>query len=687
MDKPRDAGRGHMKSSGHKLVGFKAIGGRFQFSEKSKKEKVRSLTAVGRALSNCPMGCNISEKVDGLSSQAPSSRTIASKRFKIPGKFFDACNGVDHASVPRKLRSAMKKRDRESIFPDSEKVDHNMNGVETLGKDRIKKSNKQRTSDWSIITKDEEEVVETLYALAGMFPDSGLNNETNLDGMSLPENSILPDIEESPNVALQGTGQTAGPSCTKRLSGEAAKTNYLHKIIDQEHADLPESANIIMASDMGAAAPKMNLQDMPMLAKSVHGNEILRHDSELSMAMGQSLITDVETKPKIASPTTRAVQGKQEHHMIKDHKKDEGPELWPGLSPAATAGNHASFLRSSAAKAPLWLETAICHSKVSIVADKRSWKRSAAHVHISRLIQSLQVPNISQDMLVKQPNQSNQMRAHELSKHGVLTEVNHLSGMINEAISTPGTGHSADVKNSYAVKNDISKATTSEVHSPQKQRFDFLSLSVGGCGLNVNNDYNKIGSRFEPLLKLQIPYFQSPAQQHGVMPFPMLQSQDASNYSDQISVGGAQVPLQLPHYYGSPLRGIHSSATGSTSKQQHQSFTVNCSMTTQYPNWQSGRQESLVINPRAQVIIPSAPGSQEVLGPRITPISQQQQHLTALAPSFRTSRKSGVDFHLPSLGVTEASLKHSPPSLCEESRGRFPGNVTPSRQLLCDERI
>lgn len=73
------------------------------------------------------------------------------------------------------------------------------------------------------------------------------------------------------------------------------------------------------------------------------------------------------------------------------------------------------------------------------------------------------------------------------------------------------------------------------------QNFDFLSLSTGGSGLKVNNNYNKVGNRLEPLSKLQVPYLQWLEQQHGLMPFPMPQSQYASTYRDQISVPGPQV--------------------------------------------------------------------------------------------------------------------------------------------------
>ncbi|KAG5020421.1 hypothetical protein JHK87_016276 [Glycine soja] len=53
---------------------------------------------------------------------------------------------------------------------------------------------------------DEEEVAETLYALAGMFPHNASNhNSIILDGKSLPANSsVLQDLEDNSSDALEG---------------------------------------------------------------------------------------------------------------------------------------------------------------------------------------------------------------------------------------------------------------------------------------------------------------------------------------------------------------------------------------------------------------------------------------------------------------------------------------------------
>lgn len=55
------------------------------------------------------------------------------------------------------------------------------------------------------ITKDEEEVVETLYALAGLFPNNDANDNSKLDTESLDANpSALPESKETPTPAFEG---------------------------------------------------------------------------------------------------------------------------------------------------------------------------------------------------------------------------------------------------------------------------------------------------------------------------------------------------------------------------------------------------------------------------------------------------------------------------------------------------
>ncbi|KAK7291243.1 hypothetical protein RIF29_06222 [Crotalaria pallida] len=608
-------------SEQHKgVIVFSAdIGGDNEFSEKSKIGKVRSLSAVDRALSSYKMSCH-----DVFEKQAhESSSTIiaTTERFKLPKKLLNECNGVHHASVPRKLRSAMKKRGPEkSMLLDSEKVKHKKNVTESPKKNSVKKSR---------------------------------------------------DLEENASASFEGIAHDPSP-CPEISPREASKISSLHETIGEEQHNLSEREKLLMASYSTATTPTINLKALPMMVKSESSNKVQSHDSELCLAIGlntptQSRFSHSERKPDLRFDLARDVDCKQELHMMKD-QKENGLALWPGLSPVASASQ--AYKQSSATKIPDWMQAAICASKQDlmdscssggkiseVVIHQRSRKRCATHVHISHTIRSLKVPK---RQVIKEPelHECHQMRAHEASNGGVPIEAHKLNGIRNGVSSALGTGHFSTVRNPHNSKNgiilrqqqchgDISQAApTPEVCGHQKQIFNILSLSTGSNGLKVDNSYYnyKIGSRSGPLSKLQDPYFHSLAQQHVLMPIPTPQSQYAStSYLDQPSVAGPQVRLHQPNYYGSPSCGTPSSSTTILDKQQHQSFwavqleaqsrsALNCNiMRTQYPNWQSDRRhESSAVSACAQAILPSSPASLEVLGSKITSISgQQQQKLIA----------------------------------------------------------
>ncbi|XP_019416223.1 PREDICTED: uncharacterized protein LOC109327504 isoform X3 [Lupinus angustifolius] len=640
---------------------------------------MKSLSAVSKALST-------------FQHASPSHN-----RFKlIPNKFLKHCNGVDHVSVPRKIRSAMKKRSRESTLSDSEKVQ----GIESRKKDGIKKSKKSwwPTSEvgCGAITKDEEEVAETLFSFAGMFP----NNDSNASKIE-PECQSLPQDSVNATFEASGTTQDTSPSPERSPSG-AAKLTSLNETFDKQQIDFPDSAKLLTAS-----RNTDQKQATPMIDKSENGSKVALHDSKLSLVMGlnvpkQSLNSQIEKQPDMEFEMVD-IDSKQERHVVKDQKENEGPALWSGLSSRAFSGTNASYLQFSAAKAPGWLNAAICASKhdvmescssgiPKVVSYKKSWKSCAAHVHISHLIRSLEVSKGGQVKKEGEVRKPQQMRVQHVSKCGVLKEVDNLNGMRNGISSAAGTVHSS-TRSSNEAKNgiiqqqsyyhDISQAPpTTTVYGPQNQSFNFLSLSSGNNGLKVNNSFNNGGSRLEPLSKYQVPYFQTMQQQHGLMPIPTPQCQYAStSYHDQHHVAGPQVRLHQPHYYGGPLSGIDYSSTVSN-KQHYQSFwavqlaapqgssAVNYNIArARYHNLQSGwHGSSSAASSCSQVIDPCCP---EALGSKITSISEQQ--LFALASSLHRSRTNGLNIRLP--------------SVCEESRGRFHSSPTPSLQLLCDERI
>ncbi|KAF2324691.1 hypothetical protein GH714_016307 [Hevea brasiliensis] len=677
------------------------------------------------------MGCNLADREEALPSQAPSISGSggASKRFKLPRKeFFDGCNGVDHVSVPvsipRKLRSAMKKRNLESLsppFPDSKKLNHSTAGVEShkrVSVKKLKQNLKQGSPNWSLkqnvggpITKDEEEVAETLYALAGMFPniEPDGNNKLDTSPSALPEAgerysvSITEDLKE---ICRSRSDEAVNPaSDIERSPKETAKVYSLNGTSIQEPSDLPSSEK--HNGELDSSVAQVNLHKVlvkheeqktpcnlvnfsfPPGPHKDTGN--LKQPAKLEISL-------LDRKTELALVQTTAIGSQLDQQHAIGASKNNGPVLWPGLSSTVSSSAcHGPLSQSCAAKIPAWLGTRPVSfqngstGKVSKVSTaRRSWKRCAAHVYIGHLIRALQMPESKESL----PRPPNQLRPYEILKQGVLMTINDFNGISNDLnrVASAGTVVNAAEKNSNDIKSDIfqhrrpqhdhsQSALASGVYTCQKQDFNFLSLLAGGIVTEPNNNFNGAGNGLEPFAQLQAPYH---AQHPTLMPFSTSQTSYTRAYPDQPSAAAAQqAQLQLPAHLTSPYCIPHASSKALTKQPQHQQQqqlwaaqlaaqyrnTATSTAMTQFPSWLNGRQES----PGLMPCIPSLPSSStlEVLGPKYPHISQQQQFMAMTLPHARMKRQD-----------------HQIPSVYEENGVGFrAGGGALPLQLLCNEQL
>nr|GEW51669.1 hypothetical protein [Tanacetum cinerariifolium] len=118
-----------------------------------------------------------------------------SNTLNFPKKqFYDQCGGINLASAPRKLRSAMKKRRQESER--NEIGGYDMQSEEC--KKRLKAEvEKHEDSTESVITKEEEEAAEALFELAQTFTD------TDLKGTAKAEPSLMPGESMHPKPSIK----------------------------------------------------------------------------------------------------------------------------------------------------------------------------------------------------------------------------------------------------------------------------------------------------------------------------------------------------------------------------------------------------------------------------------------------------------------------------------------------------
>ncbi|KAL9445870.1 hypothetical protein AB3S75_013703 [Citrus x aurantiifolia] len=729
MDKTRDVRRGgSSRFSRQKLLAG---------LEKPKKERlVKKLSvvvnkAVISSFEDSEMGYhsnNLSDRENETPSQSQSSMSSATaKRFKLPKKLFDDCNGVDHSSIPRKLRSAVKKRNPESMsppLPDSKKLNHTVGEMESLKKDGLKKSKlnivKQGSSDWSQkevigpITKDEEEVVETLYAMAGMFPENDSLNNSKLESApseakppALREHreSCTPAVKDSA-VTKEELGSTfplrtseAAPSSNVESSQkETAKTSA-------EVEEKPDSKSFHVKTD--SCVPPVNVHStMPLLAKREHNSDepscnpvtfqVLPEpcrDSGLEQSTQETSLTG---KPELAvgSTTLRSEQVQQD---TATESRRNGLALWPGLSPMVLLGAGSSGPSLQSTKIPAWLDAAVGASKPYSLENgpstrkvfkgattNRSLKRCAGHVYISRLIRDLQMPENKE----KSHLQCNQLKPPDEGQSIGSTTAERNSSEARSGILQHKRLH----------HDQLQTATESGLQTLQKQSFNFLSLSAGGLGAEDTNSFSRTrNNALEPSSEFQVSHLHSLPQHQNFMPIAMPQTHYTSSYPDKISTSGTgstqQVKLQLPSYLSSPFLGpAHTSSTILTKQHQQQQQqlwpaqlagqcrpTGHSTAMSQFSNWPNGRQDPTLI-PCPQSLISPGPTSLEVLRPKYSTNSQHQhqhwlqhQQLMTITSSLPSSRVKRQDHHLP--------------LVYDELEGGFRTGSSLSLQLLCNERL
>ncbi|XVF63690.1 hypothetical protein PTKIN_Ptkin09bG0107200 [Pterospermum kingtungense] len=772
MDKSRDVRRGTSRFSRQQintnkkkqsrpnlLFGFDGGVGCGGDLETVKKEKIRRLSSVNgnrgspspKSNQHCEteMGsccCDLSS--DNRENQCPShaqhsSSSLIGNSTTKRLKFLDDCNVVDHASVPRKLRSAMKKRGCESIsppLPDSKKLNHTLRGFQLHKKDGVKKpklNSKQGESDWSrkatvsgLITKDEEEVVETLYALAGMFPDGDLLDKNKLSGESLEVKSLPPpETVESPVTVIEVKKEDTNsvcylqaaetvPSATMDESlNEAAKLNSSDEPTTQDQPDLAINKNHHMKPDSSISQMTLNTT-IPSLARSeadaeksscIPGNfyVLSEQSSETRLKQPTRQVTDIfERKPKMAFEVTSTESQMAQQQMLEPRKN--GLALWPGLSSTVplSALSHGSS-QSSATKIPAWLDAAMygprtCSleggystEKVSkVTLDRKSMKMSATHVYISSLIHNLQMQD-SKDNILQQPIQLKPQVG--LKQTAFLYPKNSSNLRSGTNCMSGSSGNSAADRSGILQQTMLHQEqpqvpSASGMHTSRKRSFDFLSLTTGGVSTEANNGSYKTGNTVEPLPHLQVPYLHSLPQHQSLMPFSIPPTRFTSSaYTDQLSTAAAsqQVQLQLPQiqYPNNPFSGPPYTSHSGVAKQQQQQQrlwaahlaaqyrpTGTSTVLTQFPSWQNGKPESSTLMPCAQTAFPPHSTLDAAAGLKYNTVPQhpQQHPKMTVSSSFPPNRVKRSDHYLP--------------SVYEESDGGIrPGGALPL-QLLCNER-
>ncbi|XP_075495443.1 uncharacterized protein LOC142532828 isoform X2 [Primulina tabacum] len=323
----------------------------------------------------------------GDSESQPS--TSNSKKLKSPTKLLDECCAVNHAAIPRKLRSAVRKRVLESMtpaLPISKKQNRGYDGIETLRKRGAKKS--KLNTKQGHVSKDEKEVAETLYLLADMFYDAIKNDEQGLDVHPTETNSLTLLEMDSTMTAAQDAGKIAGRVTLEAICQTSKLEDSTSKIAQLKSFDDPQLSKLPIS------------KQYPIPFVSGDGSDLVTGSSRTKMP---ALIT----VPSDWGITVEQAAAPGIQNCLRENKNNDLLIWRPSLSSTGTQGTETleSCPRSSADKLPAWFETTnhiIQHRtpKEKFTKNKhhlvevepmRLRKRCSAHVYISYLIKVMQV--------------------------------------------------------------------------------------------------------------------------------------------------------------------------------------------------------------------------------------------------------------------------------------------------------
>lgn len=673
-----------------KLSGSHCDGGKVTGLNKPKKHKFRKLHAVGESLScrERRMGFVGSDSEDGI---RPGNGSCG--RFKSPKMIVDDCNTVYHASVPRKLRSAIRKRNNEPNSPPlrvSKKLKHVADGVKLPRKDGVVKPNLNKKQDEAevcitdatlgLITKDEEEVAEALFALAVVFPDATHTDKKKLaDKQSGASSSSLTKAEDStsriketvhdrddmrkcfpneldptPEVILPSPSDTEKPdvSAAERESGyHIPEVNLcLTEFVSENECTIQRPREFVVSS----ACTDLGLE---------HGSKLLKPEKNLAACNH----AEISLEQNEAAPSLPEVKG------VTKARKDTGSSLCPAL-PSRMSNNQEG---SCSVKHPAWFESSssIVQSPISdgtvakkdahVFTDSRkSWKRCSTHVYISRFIKAFQITDGRDRSLVKYA----QLTTNESQKQGSDDISNSPAWMrngLNGSVYNKSSSFCLPEKDSTEVRNAIllherlvqdqqQCSTTSGICHALKQSIGVLSLPSGSGVETINSNY-KPGQGPEALSPFPLPCLQS--QNQSAVPFPVSQAYYSSAYFSGHPSATAVQQFHLPAFAGSmsPRAGSSTSTPSQPEQRQtkkwasvlmahHKSGVASSSV----PNWQSGPSDLPPMFHQPQILFSPSRSSAEAMGSKYTPTVQHQQRAsasTALPPS--TIR--GQYHHLPSI--------------------------------------
>ncbi|KAK9136461.1 hypothetical protein Syun_015791 [Stephania yunnanensis] len=599
------------------------------------------------------------------------------RSHKLHSKFLTRCNGVNHAVVPRKLRSAMEKRNHEYFPPPSkkcdlasERVEQSRNNIAKKSKHIMKQGIEAKISMkehdiFDSISKDEEEVVESLFALARMSPN-GKTTRSRLDEQISAEN-CSPSTEKKQNPLLN----------SKVLEEKSVLSQHSGPAVESVNASSSFNVKAEAAARIDSSIGPIAMCRPAILLNNEFGLRLgsskFQQDCETSLPSCKSGHKDIAPLSNdIASSQWFSGREASAHNKIPDswlglvpdtprrlekrEQTNDGESCSPCVegswstlhTPHSCGGEmyvHSSrssliksraILTTAAAAASTGSFTTIFVKEQVKVKRGNSWKRCATHVYISQLIKSYQTKEekskwpvpFSRNKLNEKPSLAHTTTCgptgQAQSPNGVIP-MGVISSLNAAALVADANGLSQGKlfqteRSVLSTSSAMYSSTTMNIKENQQNR-NKLSLSVdaviGPVATTKANDDQQATKL--PMPQVHIPYLQAIFQHNQLMPVALShyqQVQTAQSFGNPSYNPNFVIPTSLPQQ--SPGIWTAEDAPGVMPR-------------THFPKWRNGGLD--------YVTVPtfSSPYPSGVLGAKFSPVAEPQR-LIAFPSTMDPSR-------------------------------------------------
>ncbi|KAI4374929.1 hypothetical protein MLD38_012864 [Melastoma candidum] len=506
------------------------------------------------------------------------------RTLKISRKLLNGCNVAGKTSVPRKLRTDLKKPSH--LTHEDESPEKNI--VKKFKRDVVLNSSPGKSFSGPM-TKDEQEVVEVLFAMASMFPDSGSNQDAHCRHVSAQTDQLVLSDPMECSIKAEGTKRDSDLS-VHSMEKEALSTS----VNERKHGE--ETKSSVPTEEL--VINKITLQDKqsseePAKKEEPSTGSWFRSERSSSKTVGidsgscslfgsqqpaETMQAFNRDAPKCESGLASCSRWQLLYPSFVKGVADKALPAW-SIGLQMISNGSCNPQQTSTSKMPAWIDATdhslklTCKGANHLKASRNTstripWKRCAAHVGIGYLIQELKGRDTKGSASMQYIHMNPEMDVNM----GFRTQASLLklrtSGLNGVILANAAEGKHEPMFNEFKgclpclemiPKENNLQNLHSMVSKPEQQVYDFLSLSSGKNDIDPNSGGST--ARTANMFGMSSYLSTDPVSTQGThKALPTLNNHYSPHVNQASAAESQQLRLQLPIFLGSSGSTLHRKA-------------------------------------------------------------------------------------------------------------------------------